>query len=128
MGFSAGAGVAMGVVKNHDAESAPNFAASIYGLEPENLPVPPDAAPLFIVATQSDEQIPVANSVKIFQTWTAAGKQAELHLFDRGPHGFAGRRQDLPVDRWTQLFETWLRSRGFVGNNSVALARPKSEN
>jgi acetyl esterase/lipase len=128
MGFSAGAAVTMGVAKNHDVESAPNFAASIYGLEPENLPVPQDAPPLFIVATQSDEQIPVGNSVRIFQAWTAAGKQAELHLFDRGPHGFARQKQGLPVDRWTQLFEAWLRSRGLIGNNTAVLAAPRSEN
>jgi acetyl esterase/lipase len=77
----------------------------------DDKPLPQDAPPVFIVATQADGLIPPQRSVSIYQKWIAAKVPAELHLFAEGPHGFALRRLGLPVDHWPELFENWLRSR-----------------
>lgn len=113
MGFSAGAGLTMGVVLDHDAASRPDFAAPIYGYMDDVAP-PKDAPPVFVVATQGDALVPSARSVMIYQRWTAAHLPAELHLFEQGPHGFGTRQTGLPVDQWQNLFESWLRSRGLL--------------
>src|SRR5204862_1578882 len=55
MGFSAGGRVTTGVALEHDEESRPNFAAPIYGALWEELTVPADAPPLFIVLARDDE-------------------------------------------------------------------------
>jgi len=113
MGFSAGAGLTMGVILDHDAASRPNFAAPIYGYMDDDMP-PKDAPPIFIVATQADALVPSERSVKIYQKWTTARLPAELHLFEQGPHGFGFRRLGLPVDHWPEHFENWLRSRALL--------------
>ena len=113
MGFSAGAGLTMGVLLDHDADSRPDFAAPIYGYMDDVAP-PKDAPPVFIVATQADNLVPSGRSVMIYQRWNAAHLPAELHIFEQGPHGFGTRKTGLPVDQWQGLFEQWLRSRGLI--------------
>jgi acetyl esterase/lipase len=113
MGFSAGAALTMGVVLEHDAGSRPDFAAAIYGYM-DDVPAPKDAPPIFIVATQADALVPSGRSAMIYQRWTAAHIPAELHLFEKGPHGFGTRQTGLPVDQWQDLFELWLRSHGLL--------------
>jgi acetyl esterase/lipase len=115
MGFSAGAGLTMGVALEHDAASRPDFAAPIYGYMDDISP-PADAPPVFIVATQADDLVPSGRSVMIYQRWTQAHLPAELHLFEKGPHGFGTRHTGLPVDQWQDLFAAWLRSRGLIGS------------
>ena len=113
MGFSAGAGLTMGVALDHDADSRPDFAAPIYGYMDDVAP-PADAPPVFIVATQGDNLVPSGRSVMIYQRWTAAHLPAELHLFEKGAHGFGTRHTGLPLDQWQSLFDAWLRSRGLI--------------
>jgi hypothetical protein len=69
---------------------------------------------LFIIAAQDDTQAPPIRSVDIFQRWTSASMPAELHLYEKGGHGFAFRRHNLPSDHWTGAFEDWLRSHGYI--------------
>jgi acetyl esterase/lipase len=109
MGFSAGAMTTMSVVLKGDAADWPNFIAPVYGAM-EDAPVPKDAPPLFIVHTQADAMVPAAQATRMFDAWTAAGRPAELHLYQAGPHGFGMRKVGSPVDGWTDAFEGWLRA------------------
>jgi acetyl esterase/lipase len=118
MGFSAGAMTTLSVVLKADAESWPNFATSIYGAM-EDVPVPKDAPPLFIVHTQEDAMVPAAQATKVFNAWTAAGRRAEMHLYQAGPHGFGMRRVGSPVDGWTDAFESWLRAGKLLDRQTV---------
>jgi acetyl esterase/lipase len=114
LGFSAGGCLTMGVLMEDDPVSRPNFAACIYGLNPDRRPVPKSAPPLFVVATQADLSVPVNESMLIYTDWTAAGIPAELHVFRDGPHGFGMRKFGLPVDHWPRLFEHWLGAGGWL--------------
>jgi acetyl esterase/lipase len=113
MGFSAGAGLTMGVVLDHDESSRPNFAVSLYGYM-DDREVMKDAPPTFIVATQADGLVPSERSIRIYQRLTAAKVPAELHLFEQGPHGFGFRKLGLPVDHWPESLERWMTSRGLM--------------
>ena len=114
IGFSAGAMAVMSLAVAKDPAARPDFAVSLYGalLEPGSPPA--GAPPMFIVAAQDDPQAPPLRSVEMSERWTNAGLPAELHLYEKGGHGFAFRPQNVPADRWPAALETWLASRGYI--------------
>jgi dipeptidyl aminopeptidase/acylaminoacyl peptidase len=69
---------------------------------------------LFIAATQDDSLVPVDQSINIFDHWTKTHRPAELHVYERGKHGFGMYKRNLPVDQWTVAFEKWLQSDGWL--------------
>jgi acetyl esterase/lipase len=114
IGFSAGAITTMAAVLGGDAAARPDFAAPVYGaMVPAQAPTA-GAPPLFIVAAQDDPQVPAAKSVEIHERWTGAGLPAELHLYEKGGHGFGMRRRSMPADKWPAALEAWLISRGLM--------------
>jgi dienelactone hydrolase len=116
IGFSAGAITTMGVLLENDAAVRPNFAASIYGMSMTAAPqVPADAPPLLLVAAQDDVSM-ATGSTQIFGLWTEANRSAELHLYEKGGHGFGMRPQGLPVDHWPAVLEAWLDAHGLLSN------------
>jgi acetyl esterase/lipase len=120
IGFSAGAITTMGVILDGTAAERPNFAAPIYGAMIEDKAPPVDGPPLFLVVTQDDNAVPAEQSVQIYNRWTAAGLPAELHVYERGGHGFGMRKLKDPVGQWTQAFEAWLASHGWAGTKEKA--------
>ena len=115
MGFSAGAMATMGLALASDVAVRPDFAVSVYGAMPAGQAPPAGAPPLFVVAAQDDPQVPAARSVEIFTRWTVAGRAAELHLYEKGGHGFGIRPRGQPADAWPAALEAWLVSRGLAG-------------
>ena len=114
IGFSAGAMATVDVALATDADVRPNFAVPMYGAAlNENLPGR-DAPPLFLAAAQDDPQLPAMNSVEIFRKWTNAGIPAELHIYERGGHGFGFRRHGSTSDTWPASFQAWLAARGYM--------------
>lgn len=124
MGFSAGAITTMGAVMNEAPADRPNFAAPIYGAMDNNVP-PKDGPPLFIAVTQDDPAVPAPESVAIYSRWSAAQLPAELHVYERGGHGFGMRTMNLPVDGWTSALEAWMKSHGWLDKPAEGVARPK---
>ena len=113
MGFSAGAMTTVGVATNQDVSTRPNFAVSVYGsLTGET--VDKTAPPVFIVAAADDNVLAPIKSVEMFEAWQKAGRPAELHLYERGHHGFGMRKQSLPVDHWSDDLERWLKQHGYL--------------
>lgn len=114
IGFSAGAMTVMSLAVAEDAAERPDFAVSLYGALLSPGTPPRGAPPLFIVAAQDDTQAPPIKSVDNFHRWTSASIPAELHLYEKGGHGFAFRRHNLPSDRWTGAFESWMGLHGYI--------------
>ncbi len=114
MGFSAGGAVTAAVALQHDSASRPDFAAPVYGLAPEQVTVPEDAPPLFVVCAADDPLVPPDHSVRLYSAWHAAGHPVELHVYAKGGHGFGMKKQVLPVDQWTDRFSDWLKAQGFL--------------
>jgi acetyl esterase/lipase len=72
-----------------------------------------DMPPMFLVHTAEDRSVPLENSVLFYQAIRAAGGRAELHLYERGPHGF-GTRPDLgTTSGWVDRWFDWLRANGW---------------
>lgn len=122
-GFSAGGGVVMGAVMQHDALSRPDFAAPIYAGYRTATPVPQDAPPLFIALADDDNLVAPISGARLYEAWHAAGKPAELHVFAKGGHGFGMRRQNLPSDAWIDLLKTWLANEGYLPSSPSNVRR-----
>jgi len=113
MGFSAGALITLSVATSPDAAIRPDFAAPIYGALRPGLSPTADAPPLFIAAATDDALLP-GRSLPIYQAWVAAHRPAELHLYDRGGHGFGMEHQGTTSDHWIEDFGAWLTEHGWM--------------
>jgi len=113
-GFSAGGGVVMGAVMQHDARSRPDFAVGIYPGYRTAVPVPADAPPLFIAIADDDKAVAPISAARLYEAWHKAGKPAELHVFASGGHGFGTKKQNLSSDSWIDLLKGWLAAQGYL--------------
>jgi acetyl esterase/lipase len=111
-GFSAGGGVVMGAVMQHDVKSRPDLAAGIYPGYRTATPVPDDAPPLFLAIADDDVAVAPLSTARLYEAWRKAGKTAELHIFANGGHGFGMTKQNLLSDAWVDLFKNWLAGQG----------------
>jgi acetyl esterase/lipase len=73
-----------------------------------------DTPPAFLVHTGEDASVPLENSLLFYQALRRAGVAAELHLFEKGPHGFGTSPGLGPTSEWPQRFEEWLRFHGWL--------------
>ena len=64
--------------------------------------------PTLLVHAADDETVPVENSLLMFAALRAAGVRSELHVFDRGGHGFGTRGvAGKDVSAWPELVRNW---------------------
>jgi acetyl esterase/lipase len=122
IGASAGAMTVIDLALATDVAARPNFAVSASGAAPPEAGPAAAAPPLFIVAAQDDPQVPVARSTELYERWTRSGRAAELHLYEKGGHGFGLRHRGQPADQWPQALEAWLAARGLATPVPVAVA------
>lgn len=116
MGFSAGGTVTSSTLFNYTKENRPDFAAPVYPYFPSEMPgtVPVDAPPLFIVTASNDGLGLAPHSINLYSKWLSAKRDAELHMYARGDHGFGMRKQNLPTDTWIERFGDWLDVQGLL--------------
>jgi len=115
MGFSAGGMVTLGTLLQQDAESRPDFAAAVY-TPWSDTSVPVDAPPVFILVA-GDDRLASQGSIRMYSAWKAAGKEAELHVYSKGGHGFGMQKKGLPVDSWIERLGDWMKSQELLGEN-----------
>ena len=114
VGFSAGAMTTMNVVMTGEPEDIPNFAAPIYGAILGGSTPSPNSPPAFIVHAQDDPVVPPSSSINIYNAWSSAGLPVELHIYEKGGHGFGALNRNMPTDLWMQVFERWLIGHGWI--------------
>jgi acetyl esterase/lipase len=124
MGFSAGGMVTLGALLQHDADSRPDFAGAIYTPWSDS-PVPVDAPPLFILVA-GDDPLTGSGSIQMYSAWKVAGKEAELHIYSKGGHGFGMQKKGLAVDSWIERLGDWMRTQGFLGKLSTVFSQQSS--
>jgi acetyl esterase/lipase len=106
LGFSAGGRVTAEVLLRSAPDRRPDAAAAIYLPTVQDAIAPADAPPLFVLAA-ADDPLGIDGSLDLHRAWREAGRPVELHLFERGGHGFGTNRLGLPVDGWPELFLSW---------------------
>jgi len=70
--------------------------------------------PTFIFQTNADTTVPAENSVYYYLALRKAGVQAEMHIFQRGPHGVGLGGDDFSLAEWPALLTNWLRVNSFL--------------
>lgn len=112
MGFSAGGMVTLGAALSTDPENRPDFAGAIYAPWSGSA-VPADAPPLFVLSA-ADDKLASPGSIQEYNAWKAAGREAEMHIYAKGGHGFGMQKKGIPVDNWIDVFGEWLRGQGLM--------------
>lgn len=77
--------------------------------------VTPETPPTFIFQTDSDECVQPENSVLFYLALRKAGVPAELHIYERGPHGVGMAPDDPILSEWPKQLRLWLWGRGLLG-------------
>jgi acetyl esterase/lipase len=113
MGFSAGGGIAVGTALAERSEASPDFLVSVYGPALQDVIVPADAPPLFIAVGSTHFNV-TNGCLALFGAWKAAGKPAEIHVYDQVSGGFGMSTRGLPVDTWNERLYEWLLARKIV--------------
>lgn len=86
-------------------------------LDPEYTPgkhVGPETPPAILFHTGDDNVVPVMTSVDFYTAMHTANRDAELHIFAHGPHGFGTGGTDPVISTWLQLLQNWLSVRGWL--------------
>ena len=105
VGFSAGAGLTMATTLNGQ-DANPAFIGIIYGsLAP--VTVPPNAPPLF-VALAADDPLFGNAGYGLIDSWRAAKRPVEFHLFEQGGHGFGMYPKTTTSTGWFEEFVRWM--------------------
>ncbi|GBH32133.1 hypothetical protein MBESOW_P3394 [Sphingobium xenophagum] len=110
LGFSSGAFLAADLAIGNRV-SRPDFVGLIYG--GLRTPVPADASPAFIAGAADDAFTP-NDPVQLYTAWRKAGAPAELHMYERGGHGFDLKPKGTTSDHWFEAFLWWMQSRGLI--------------
>lgn len=111
VGFSAGAMLAMATtLAGQDAK--PAFIADIYG-PLASVTVPADAPPLF-VALAADDPFFANSGFGLIDSWKAAKKPVEFHLYEQGGHGFGMYPKTTTSTGWFDAFARWLTMHGWM--------------
>lgn len=79
-----------------------------------------ETPPCFLCAAADDIDVPIDNSLAMLAALRRANVPAEMHLFERGGHGFALRgAAGLPASVWPELLLRWGASRGYFRNPTM---------
>jgi len=139
VGFSAGGHVAGMMALAARPEDRPNFAGLIYGmpfvsplpaLPPANLPYPPGTPrevwlqppakpapgrlPPQFMALAQDDLVAGLGFRAYYDALYEAGYRPEMHLYQRGGHGFGARFIGGTTDHWLDEFLWWIEGEGLT--------------
>ncbi|HLK18395.1 MAG TPA: alpha/beta hydrolase [Bryobacteraceae bacterium] len=78
------------------------------------LQVTANTPPTFLFHTNADTGVPPENSVLFYLALRKAGVPAEMHIFEKGPHGVGLALADPVLAEWPTLLANWFRERGLL--------------
>lgn len=67
-----------------------------------------DAPPTILFSSANDPITPPGHNIALFEALRRAGASVEMHIFDRGGHGWGLGTPDQTLSRWPELFAAWL--------------------
>lgn len=70
--------------------------------------------PTFLFQTDEDAGVPAENAISFYLACRRHRVPAELHVFERGPHGVGFALGDPVLSTWPDRLAGWLRDRGFL--------------
>lgn len=76
--------------------------------------VTPRTPPTFLFHTDADDGVPAENSVYFYLALRKAGVPAEIHIYEKGPHGVGLAPADPVLSTWADRLKDWLKGRGVL--------------
>ena len=113
LGFSAGAIAALSAALSADTADRPDFIAPIYPPMATRA-VPPDAPPMFVAIALDDPLFAKGKPLGLIDSWRAAGRPVEAHLYEHGGHGFGMISRYAGPALWPEEFYAWMKDRGLL--------------
>ncbi len=126
LGFSAGGEVAVLAATKFDLgkpeasdpidhqSSRPDFQVLIYpGVQPANIVVTKDTPPAFMLCA-NDDAGPSNAILVLAQALKKVGVPVEIHIYNRGGHGFGIRPRPLPISSWPLRLQEWMEDSGIL--------------
>jgi acetyl esterase/lipase len=111
VGFSAGAMLTMATTLA-GVHAKPAFIGNIYGpLAP--MTAPADAPPLFI-ALAADDPFFANSGYGLIDSWKAAQRPVEFHLYEQGGHGFGMYPKETTSTGWFEAYVRWIGMHGML--------------
>ena len=142
MGFSAGGHLASSLSTHFKEGERPDFAVLVYpvisfttrythsgsmrnllGPNPDpalvwdfsnELNVTSQTPPTFLFHTNGDTGVPPENSVLYYMALRQVGVQAELHIYQNGPHGVGLAQKDPVLATWPARLKDWMMVRSLI--------------
>lgn len=111
IGFSAGAMLTLSTTL-YGKDVNPAFIGDIYG-PLAAVKAPANAPPLFI-ALAADDPFFANAGYGLIDSWKAAKRPVEFHMYEQGGHGFGMYPKDTTSTGWYPSFVSWLRMHGYV--------------
>lgn len=76
--------------------------------------VTPETPPTFLVHADDDKGVPPENSIAFYLALRKAGVPAEMHIYEKGGHGFGPGAGKGSVSSWMTRCADWMRGRGLL--------------
>jgi acetyl esterase/lipase len=122
IGFSAGSSLARalaGATASNHTDERPDYLGLVYGpgraAAGEQLK---DFPPTFLLAAEFDKGASIG-SAQLFADLTKAGAPAEIHIYQKGRHGFGTGFASANFSDWMGRLEHFLRYDGFLPGGGV---------
>ena len=77
------------------------------------LQVTAETPPAFLVHAKDDGTVKVQNSISFYNALLKNKVPAEIHLFEKGGHGF-GMNNPTTTDKWMDWLKVWMQINGWV--------------
>lgn len=76
--------------------------------------VTPETPPTFLFHTDEDPGVPAENSVLFYLALRKHKVPAEIHIYEKGPHGVGLAQTDPVLSTWSARLHDWLKVRGLL--------------
>jgi len=80
------------------------------------LQVTAQTPPSFLMHAADDKAVPVGNSIAFYLALQKNNVASEIHLYQKGGHGF-GLNNKLEDSNWLELLFNWLKTNSFIKGN-----------
>lgn len=100
-----------GSLRNLLGENAPAELIEYYSSEKQ---VSDKTPPTFLFSTYEDTGVPPENSIDFYLALRKRKVPAELHIYQKGPHGLGLAKGTAGTETWSELCRTWLKNNKFI--------------
>ena len=103
--------------------TVPGSKKNLLGAEPDTqlvklmsteLQITEKTPPTFLMHANDDKGVRPENSIAFYTALRKAKVSAEMHIYEKGRHGFGLGANVGPISSWPRRCEEWMRDRGLL--------------